>query len=160
MSLATTELSDAHPDAQVMAPLFRDYGGITAFHGPALTLKVYADNALVRGTLEQPGEGRVLAFDGGGSLRCALFGGQLGELAQRMQWSVVYGCVRDVGELATCAVGSKALAAHPRTSEKGLHGGHLGRVLEFGGCRIAPGDWIYADADGILVASGPIHRGH
>lgn len=162
MSLATTDLSDAHPDAQVMAPVFRDYGGITAFHGAAVTLKVYEDNALVRATLESPGEGRVLVVDGGGSLRCALVGGQLGELARRNQWSgiVVHGCVRDVAELAACALGIKALAAHPRKSDKGLHGGHAGRVLDFGGCRIAPGDWIYADADGILVASRPIHRGH
>jgi regulator of ribonuclease activity A len=162
MSLATTDLSDAHPDALVLAPVFRDFGGITAFHGIAVTLKVFEDNALVRAALETPGEGRVLVIDGGGSLRCALVGGQLGELARRNGWAgiVVNGCVRDVAELAACPVGIKALAAHPRKSEKGLHGGHTGRVLDFAGCRVAPGDWIYADADGILVASRPIHHGH
>lgn len=161
MTLATTDLSDAHPDAQVLAPVFRDFGGVSAFHGRAVTLKVFEDNALVRATLESAGDGRVLVVDGGGSLRCALVGGQLAELARRNGWAgiLVHGCVRDLAELAQQAVGIKALAAHPRKSEKGLHGGHTGRVLEFGACRIAPDDWIYADADGVLVSPDRLHAG-
>jgi regulator of ribonuclease activity A len=157
MSYATTDLSDAHPQAQVCDPVFRDFGGRSAFHGPIQTLKIFEDNALVRATLETPGEGRVL--DGGGSLRCALVGGNLGVLAVRNQWAgiVVNGCVRDLAELGAQALGIKALAAHPRKSEKGLHSGHLGRVVEFAGVRFAPGAWLYADADGILVAESALH---
>lgn len=156
---ATTDLCDAHPELQVCAPLFRDFGDRTAFHGPIATLKVFEDNALVRTTLEQPGEGRVLVVDGGGSMRCALVGGQLGELAVRNGWAgiVVYGCVRDCVELAAQDVGIKALAAHPRKSEKGLHTGHAGRVVEFAGVRFAPGAWLYADADGVVVAEHAVH---
>jgi regulator of ribonuclease activity A len=123
MSYATTDLSDAHPQAQVCDPVFRDFGGRSAFHGPIQTLKIFEDNALVRATLETPGEGRVLVVDGGGSLRCALVGGNLGVLAVRNQWAgiVVNGCVRDLAELGAQALGIKALAAHPRKSEKGLH---------------------------------------
>ena len=77
MSLATTDLSDAHPEAAALAPIFRDFGGVTGFHGQVVTLKVFEDNALVRSTLESPGESRVLVVDGGGSLRCALVGGLL-----------------------------------------------------------------------------------
>jgi regulator of ribonuclease activity A len=159
MSYATTDLSDAHPQAQVCDPIFRDFGGRSAFHGPIQTLKIFEDNALVRATLETPGEGRVLVVDGGGSLRCALVGGNLGVLAVRNQWAglVVYGCVRDLAELGAQALGVKALAAHPRKSEKGLHSGHLGRVVEFAGVRFAPGAWLYADADGILVAESALH---
>ena len=143
MSLATTDLSDAHPDAQVLAPIFRDFGGVTGFHGRVVTLKVYEDNALVRSTLETPGAGRVLVV----------------ELGRRNNWAgiVVYGCVRDVAELAAESIGIKALAAHPRKSEKGLHTGHTGRVLEFAGVRIAPDDWLYADVDGVLVSSAQLH---
>jgi len=159
MSLATTDLSDAHPDAPVLAPIFRDFGGVTGFHGRVVTVKVFEDNALVRATLETPGDGRVLVVDGGGSLRCALVGGMLAELGRRNSWSgiVVHGCVRDVAELAAEAIGIKALAAHPRKSEKGLHTGHTGRVVEFAGVRIAPDDWLYADADGVLVSSERLH---
>ena len=159
MSLATTDLSDAYPDAQALAPVFRDFGGVTGFHGRVVTLKVYEDNALVRSTLETPGDARVLVVDGGGSLRCALVGGMLAELGRRNNWAgiVVYGCVRDVAELAVESIGIKALAAHPRKSEKGLHTGHTGRVLEFAGARIAQDDWLYADADGVLVSTKQLH---
>ncbi|MBS0567955.1 MAG: ribonuclease E activity regulator RraA [Proteobacteria bacterium] len=156
---ATADLADAQPEAQVCAPLFRNYGGRRAFHGPVATVKVFEDNALVRATLETPGNGRVLVVDGGGSLRCALVGGMLGELAVNNGWAgiVVNGCVRDTPELETHAVGVKALAAHPRRSEKGLHSGQAGGVVEFAGVRFRPGAWLYADADGIVVADDAIH---
>jgi regulator of ribonuclease activity A len=156
---ATTDLCDAYPDLQVCAPVFRDFGGETAFHGPIATLKVFEDNALVRATLERPGEGRVLVVDGGGSLRCALVGGQLGELALRHGWAglLVNGCVRDRAELAALRLGVKALAAHPRRSEKGLHSGQADRAVEFAGVRFAPGDWLYADRDGVVVAARAVH---
>ncbi|MBO9661637.1 ribonuclease E activity regulator RraA [Dokdonella sp.] len=156
---ATTDLCDAHPDLQVCAPVFHDYGGAGAFHGPIATLKVFEDNALVRATLERPGEGRVLVVDGGGSLRCALVGGQLGMLGVNNGWAgvLVHGCVRDRAELAALAIGVKALATHPRRSEKGLHSGHAGRIVEFAGVRFAPGAWLYADADGIVVADRALY---
>jgi len=157
--IATTDICDAHPDVQTCAPVLRDFGGAAAFHGPIATLKVFEDNALVRATLEQSGGGRVLVVDGGGSLRCALVGGQLGSLARANGWAgiVVHGCVRDSAELAALAIGIKALAAHPRKSEKGLHLGHAARIVEFAGVRFAPGAWLYADADGVVVAAHSIH---
>ena len=159
MSIATADLSDAHPDAQVCAPVFRDYGGKRTFYGPIATVKVFEDNALVRAMLETPGAGRVLVVDGGGSLRCALVGGMLGELALKNGWAgiVVNGCVRDTVELAAQDVGVKALATHPRKSEKGLHSAAAERVVEFAGARFRPGAWLYADADGIVIAERAIH---
>jgi len=156
---ATADLSDAHPEAQVCAPVFRDYGGKRAFHGTIATVKVFEDNALVRSMLETAGQSRVLVVDGGGSLRCALFGGMLGDLAMKNGWTgiVVNGCVRDAAELAAQDVGVKALATHPRKSEKGLHSGVADCVVEFSGVRFQPGAWLYADADGIVVADRAIH---
>src|SRR3712207_8094468 len=84
---ATTDLSDDHPDALVCDPVFQAFGGRPAFSGPVTTLKVFEDNALVRAAVEQPGEGRVLVVDGGGSLRCALFGGNLSVLAAQNGWA-------------------------------------------------------------------------
>lgn len=160
MSTATTDLSDAHPAAQVAEPIFGDFGGEIAFHGAIKTLKVFEDNAAVRATLETPGEGRVLVVDGGGSMRCALVGGMLGELAVKNGWAgiVVYGYVRDSEELAEQAVGIKALGVHPRKSEKGLHSAAADKVVTFAGVTFKPSAWLYADADGIVVADEPIHR--
>lgn len=160
MSYATTDISDAHPDLQVAEPIFADYGGVLAFHGAIVTLKIFEDNALVRSTLETKGEGRVLLVDGGGSTRCALVGGNLGELGVKNGWAgiVVNGCIRDCEELAAQAIGVKALGTHPRKSEKGLHSGHVDKVVSFAGVTFKPGGWLYADADGIVVSDKPVHK--
>ncbi|XLZ70845.1 ribonuclease E activity regulator RraA [Massilia sp. SR12] len=159
MTFATTDLCDENPGLledgtlSVLPPVFHHFGRRASFAGPALTLKVHEDNALVRATLETPGQGRVLVVDGGSSLRRALVGGQLGLLAQNNGWAgvIVDGCVRDSAELAQCDVGIMALATHPqRSAREGI--GQRDIVVNFAGVRIAPGDWIYADADGILVS--------
>ncbi|WP_448627854.1 ribonuclease E activity regulator RraA [Geodermatophilus sp. URMC 64] len=153
MSLSTTDLSDAHPEAQVGEPLFQSYGGRTAFHGPIATLKVFEDNTLVRAAVEQPGEGRVLVVDGGGSLRCALLGGNLAVAAAENGWAgvVVNGAVRDVDEIDAQPIGVRALAALPRRSQKGLHSGQVGLPVAFAGVAFREGEWLYADRDGIVV---------
>jgi regulator of ribonuclease activity A len=158
MSTATTDLLDAHPELQTAEPVFRDFGGSQAFAGPVETLAVLEDNTLVREALESPGEGRVLVVDGRGSLRCALVGDRLAALGVEHGWVgiVVNGCVRDTAELARLPIGIKALAAHPRRSEKRGQG-RRGVAVEFAGVGFEPGAWCYADADGIVVAAGPVH---
>lgn len=151
---ATTDLSDAFPDrVRHVQPGFRDYGGLPVFCGPVATLRVPDDNSLVRAAVETPGNGRVLVVDGGGAMEYALFGGNLGKLAEENGWAgvVVNGCVRDAAELRLCAVGVKALATHPKRSDKRGFG-ESDVVLRFGGITLAPGEWLYADEDGIVVA--------
>ena len=157
--LSTTDLCDAHCDElndgrmAVLAPQYISFGKRRAFFGHAVTLAVTDDNALVRATLETPGEGRVLVIDGGGSQRCALVGGQLALLAQNNGWSgiIVDGCVRDVDELNAADIGIRAKAVHPRRGGK-LGAGHRDIIIHIAGTHIRPGDWIVADADGILVS--------
>ena len=123
MTLTTTDVSDAHPEAQVCDPVFQAFGGRRAFSGPITTLKVFEDNSMIREIVQTPGEGRVLVVDGGGSLRCGLFGGNLAVAAARNGWAgvVINGCARDADELDAEPVGIRALALHPRRSERGLH---------------------------------------
>lgn len=158
MTFHTTDLCDDHGDrVQVADPLFRHFGRRVRFAGPIATLKVFEDNSLVRSTLETAGHGRVLVIDGGGSTRCALVGGQLGELAVQNGWSgiVVWGCVRDTVELDVQDVGIRAIGTHPRKSVKRGEGTYDG-VLQFAGVRFLPGHWLYADEDGIVVAPEPL----
>ena len=159
MIFATCDICDANEDKlaagtlTVLPPVFRSFGKRRAFCGPATTLKVFEDNPLVRAQLETPGNGHVLVVDGGGSLRCALVGGNLGQLAEKNGWTgiVVYGCIRDSDELNACDIGVRALAIHPqRSMRKGL-GDRDVRVV-IAGVVVNPGNWIYADADGVLVA--------
>lgn len=155
MPLATTDLCDAHPsDVRVAEPLFRDFGGLPAFAGPIATLDVFEDNSLVRTALEEQGEGRVLVIDGRGSLRCALLGGNLAALAEEHGWAgvVVFGAVRDTRELAAAKIGVKALAAHPKKSEK-KGAGRRDVPVTFAGVTFTPGEWLYADEDGVIVSA-------
>jgi regulator of ribonuclease activity A len=159
MTFATTDLCDdnesmlADGRLAVLPPVYRHFGKHTRFCGRATTLKVFEDNALVRSTLETVGHGNVLVIDGGASLRRALVGGKLGVLAQENGWAgiVVDGCIRDSDEIDACEIGVRALAVHPRKSSKRGEGERDVRVC-IGGVFVDPGDWIYADADGILVA--------
>ena len=158
MTHATADLYDAHGDSiRVMAPIFRDYGGQSAFSGAVVTLKVFEDNSLVRATLEEPGLARVLVVDGGGSLRCALVGDQLAELGVQNGWVgiLVYGCVRDSAALAALPIGIKAVATNPRKSVKKGEGSRDG-VLRFAEVVIYPGDFLYADGDGVVLAERPL----
>jgi len=158
MTQATADLYDAHGESlRVMAPVFRDFGGHRQFAGLVVTLKAYEDNSLVRATLEEPGLARVLVVDGGGSLRCALVGDQLAELGVKNGWAgiVVYGCVRDSAALATLPIGIKAVATNPRKSVKKGEGSR-DAVLRFAEVVIYPGDYLYADGDGVVLAERPL----
>lgn len=154
MTYATTDLCDDHSDnLQIAEPIFQDFGTTTRFHGPITTLKLFEDNSLVRDTLETDGNGGVLVVDGGGSKRCALLGGNLAVLAQENNWVgvVVYGCIRDREEIEDTTVGVKALAAHPLKSRKqGI--GEKDIPVHFAGVSFRPGEWLYADVDGMVVS--------
>ena len=154
MSAKTADLFDRFGDALSVAdPLFYDYGGHTTFSGPIATVKVYEDNTKVREALEEPGEGRVLVIDGAGSLRFALVGDKLGELAVRNGWSglVVYGCIRDSEAMSALPLGVKAMATNPRKTDK-RDVGERGSPVTFAGVTFVPGHMLYADRDGVVVA--------
>ena len=145
-------------DISVLPPLFLCFGQQVKFCGTARTVKVFEDNVLVRAALETAGHGQVLVVDGGGSMRCALVGGNLGKLAEKNGWAgiVVNGCVRDSDELNACNVGIRALATHPKRSiRQGL--GESDIPVLIAGVEIHSGDWIYADADGVVVSREQLH---
>ncbi|MBI2800829.1 MAG: ribonuclease E activity regulator RraA [Gammaproteobacteria bacterium] len=155
MTQATADLYDTHGEnLRIAAPIFRDYGGTLAFEGPIAIVKVFEDNSLVRAALEQPGQGRVLVVDGGGSMRCALVGDVLADLGVKNGWSgiVIYGCVRDSAALSRMPIGVKALGTNPRKSVKKGEG-DKDIAVRFAEITITAGEYLYADSDGIVVAS-------
>jgi regulator of ribonuclease activity A len=155
---STPELCDRYGDRlQVAEPLFRDFGGRAGLAGEIETVRVLEDNALVRRILEGAGRGRVLVVDGQGSRRCALIGGRLAALASANGWAglVVYGCVRDVGEIAAAPLGVKALAPCPRPPAK-RGTGEQGVPVSFAGITFVPGHWVWGDADGLVVADAAL----
>ncbi|QFU01873.1 Putative regulator of ribonuclease activity [Halomonas sp. THAF5a] len=151
--IVTPDICDAYPDVQVLEPLFVNVGGQEAFCGPVRTVKCFEDNSRVKEAVAEPGDGAVLVVDAGGSTRCAMLGDMLAEQAAGNGWAgvVMYGCVRDVDVLAETDLGIQALGAHPRKSEKRGEG-QRDLPVTFAGVTIAPGQWLYADNNGILIA--------
>jgi regulator of ribonuclease activity A len=139
---------------RIVAPMFQRYGGRNSFSGEIFTLKVFEDNSLVREAFAKDGSGKVLVIDGGGSLRCALVGDQLAILAHKNGWEgvVVYGCIRDSADINGIDIGVRALNTHPQKSiKKGA--GDRDIAVTFGGVTFNPGEFVYADDDGVLVSS-------
>lgn len=154
----TADLMDAHPDSQACVLPFRDFGGRKSFCGKIQTVSCQEDNLLVRRSLEQRVEGDVLVVDGAGSLRRALVGDVLGGLAAANGWSgiVVHGAVRDVEALQTIDLGVRALGTNPQRGER-TGAGQTNVAVAFGGVEFKPGEWLYADADGVIVSKVPLH---
>lgn len=154
MNYATADLWDANEgQIQVAEPIFSDYGGKRSFWGPVRTLKCFEDNSLVRQALGYPGDGAVLVVDAGGSRRCAMLGDQLAELAVKNGWAgvVMFGLIRDSAVIGEMELGVKALGTLPIKSVKRGEG-QLDVPVTFAGVTFAPDNWLYADADGIVVA--------
>lgn len=150
---STCDLYDRYEaTARVADPVFRDFGARARFSGAAVTVKCFEDNSRVKELLATPGAGKVLVVDGGGSLRAALMGDLIAKSAVKNGWEgvVIHGCVRDAAVLATLDLGIKALAAIPRKTVR-LNEGQTGLPVTLAGVRIAPGDLVFADADGVLV---------
>lgn len=155
MNIKTADLYDEYEERlQVCEPLFQHYGGHHSFCGPIETLKCHEDNSLVGELLRQPGEGRVLVVDAGGSLRCAMLGDRLAQHAVDNQWAgvLMFGCVRDSVDLGEMPLGVMALATNPRKSiKKGI--GEAGISIKFGGVIFNSREWLYADEDGVIVSA-------
>ena len=161
--MATCDLCDAHKNDdsgafRVLPPVFREFGAVRRFTGPVVTVKCFEDNTPVKQAVESAGEGRVLVVDGGGSLRRALLGGNLGAAAARNGWAgvVIDGCVRDLSEINLLPLGIRALALNPMPTMRAGQG-HTGGSIRVQGTRVHTGDWLYADPDGMVLSRVPLH---
>jgi regulator of ribonuclease activity A len=154
MSPQTADLVDAHAATlRGCNAQFHSYGGRTRFHGPVRTIKCFEDNLLIKQALSTSGNGAVLVIDGGASLRCCLLGDFMAELGHKNGWAglIVWGAVRDTVALGKLDLGLKALGSHPfRPTKTGA--GVVDAPVEFGDVTFRPGDWVYADEDGIVLS--------
>ncbi len=158
MQYVTPDLCDAYPDLiQVVEPMFSNFGGRDSFGGEIVTVKCFEDNSRVKELVERPGVGKVMVVDGGGSLRRALLGDMLAEKAAKNGWEgiIVYGCIRDVDVIAQTDLGVQALASHPlKTDKRGI--GDIDVPVTFGGVTFRPGEYVYADNNGIIQSPKPL----
>ena len=155
--ISTPDLTDEHPAARAIELQLRNFGGVKKFGGPAVTIKCHEDNSLVKACVDEPGEGRVIVVDGGGSLRRALLGDMLAEKAASNGWAglVIHGVIRDVDEIGATALGVQALGTTPLKTEK-LGMGQRDVPVSMGGVTIHPGEYVYADNNGVIVSAKPL----
>ena len=163
--LCNDHKNDASGVFRVLPPVFRDYGAVQKFYGPVVTVKCFEDDSHVREALNMSGYEetpagpvhRVLVVDGGGSLRRALMGGNMGAMAVRNGWAglVIDGCVRDVKMLAELRLGIRALGSQPMPTVK-RNAGQCNMAVHVQSVSVRPGDWLYADADGIVISASQL----
>ena len=94
-----------------MPPGLRDHGGVEGFSGKAVVAQCDGTDPMARKILNEEGTGKVLAVDGGASLKRALIDDLLAELAVKRGWSgmVIDVCVRDASEIEGMDAGIEAL---------------------------------------------------
>jgi regulator of ribonuclease activity A len=154
MSRTVCDLCDEHEAIiQVAEPIFTSFGARNTFGGIISTVKCHEDNSLVRDIVATSGAGHVLVVDGGGSRRRSLLGDMLAAKAVAAKWEgiVLFGAVRDLEALAALDLGILALAASPlKTEKKGI--GERNIAVRFAGINFVPGEYLYADRNGMIVA--------
>ncbi len=157
MMFSTPDLADEHPDVRALELDLRNFGGHRCFGGRVVTIKCHEDNSLVKALVDEAGEGRVIVVDGGGSRRRALLGDMLAAKAAANGWAglVIDGVIRDVDEIGKTPLGVQALGTVPLKTDK-LGMGQRDVALNIGGGKVLPGDWVYADNNGVIVSKVPL----
>ncbi len=163
-NFVTCDLLDENPESQVCLPniegkSFRSFGARDKFCGEIVTVKCFEDNSRVKALLNSDGKdnngaGKVLVVDGGGSMRCALLGDMIAESAIDNGWAgvIVYGCVRDVDDIAKMDIGVMALGCIPRKSTR-RDEGQTDIEIRFGDLILNSGMFVYADNNGIIASN-------
>lgn len=153
--IVTADLYDLHhTEVQVCEAQLRQFGRPLSLFGPCETLVTFEDHRPVLRALEQPGEGRVLVIDAGGSLRVGVLGDRLAGIALDNGWRGinVNGAIRDSRGIDALEIGVHALGTTARRGNRETQG-RAGVPIRFGGVTFTPGDWVYADADCVITAS-------
>mgnify|MGYP001500642458 FL=1 len=155
MEYNTSELCDIYADMiDVVEPMFMNFGGKSSFGGQITTIKCFENLGLIAETLQQPGLGKVLLVDGGGSLRRALIDSDIAQMAFENEWEgiIVYGSIREVDQLDDINIGIQSLASIPVGADDNRTG-EVDVAVNFGGVTFLPDDHVYADSTGIILSA-------
>ncbi|ADT88011.1 putative 4-hydroxy-4-methyl-2-oxoglutarate aldolase [Vibrio furnissii] len=150
----TPDICDQYESQVTLLELpLQNFGMRSAFWGQIVTVRCYHDNSKVKEMLSQNGKGKVLVVDGHGSCQKALMGDQIAISAIENEWEgvIINGAVRDVVAMSQMDLGIKALGACPFKTEK-RGAGDVNVTLTIHNQMIQPGDYLYADWNGVLLS--------
>jgi 4-hydroxy-4-methyl-2-oxoglutarate aldolase len=115
-----------------------------------------ADNLWLHRAIYAASPGDVLVVDVGGQIEAGYWGELMSYAAQRRHLGglVIDGGVRDVERITALgfAVFAAAICIRGTTKAAG-HAGSIGDVVQIGEVRVATGDTVLGDADGVVVVS-------
>ncbi|MFM2028819.1 MAG: hypothetical protein RL517_10 [Pseudomonadota bacterium] len=135
------------------------HGRITALRasmkmaGPAFTVEVRAgDNLMIHAAMSLAKPGDVLVIDGKGDLTAALMGAIMINACKKLGFAgvVIDGAIRDTLELAELDFPIFSAGVNPNGPTKQVSG-RIGHPISVGDVAVNPGDFITADADGVVV---------
>ena len=153
MKSYTADICDSYPnEVQVVAPIFKSFGGVSMCHGKVTTVQLFEDNkALVELLRDNRGDGKVCVVDVVGNY-CAVVGETLMGYAYHNGWAgiIINGYVRDTHQTTQIPVGLWALGTYPYKSQK-KQDAIFNQTLKFATVEFREGEYIYADRDGIVL---------
>lgn len=157
--LSTAEISDAldyfHLPGSALG--IGRVAGLPRLFGPAYTVRFAPVDTACKGTvgdfIDDVAPGSVIVLDNGGRLDCTVWGGILSQLAQRrgVAGSVIDGVCRDTAEADGCGYPLYSRGRFMRTGKDRVQVEQVLGPVTLGGVRVAPGDIVAGDADGIVV---------
>jgi len=121
--------------------------------GPALTVEVRpGDNLMIHAAMALARPGDVLVVDGKGDQTSALMGTIMMTACRQLGIAgvIVDGAVRDSLEIDEMDFPVFSVGTNPNGPTKNI-GGRIGHAVSCGGVTVHSGDFVLADADGIVV---------
>lgn len=155
MNYQTADLCDDNQNKkiQVLPAKFKNYGGLKKFHGQVVTMKLNKSNfTLLEMLRDEQGDGKIVVVDNSEHF-FGVVGDRLLGYAKKNNWKAIIlnGYVRDTDETEKIDVGLYAIGTCPlRNFEQTEAKREI--ILDFQGIIVKPGDYVYADNDGIIIS--------
>jgi RraA family protein len=121
--------------------------------GPAFTVEVRpGDNLMIHAAMSLAKPGDVLVIDGKGDQTSALMGTIMMTACKQLGIAgvIIDGAVRDSLEIDEMDFPVFSVGTNPNGPTKNI-GGRIGHPVSCGGVTVNPGDFVLADADGVVV---------
>jgi 4-hydroxy-4-methyl-2-oxoglutarate aldolase len=153
MGIDVSALSDADKTLPVLDPAVRAMIPDVRMAGPAFTVLAEDDHLPVMTALEEASPGDVLVIATSGGSR-AVFGELFATEAQRrgLAGIVADGLCRDLRGLRRIGLPVFARGTTPRSGTT-VSRAALGATIACGGVPVSPGDIVFGDDDGVLIAT-------
>jgi regulator of RNase E activity RraA len=154
VGLPPTTLADVLGREQVMDIGIRPlWPSVTRLAGPAFTVRCApGDNLMLHAAIYRAEPGSVIVVEAG-DVDYAVAGGNVCAVAHRrgVAGFVVDGVIRDLAEVREIGFPVFARGVIPIPGAKKVVTGPLNEPVRCGGVRVAPGDIVVADEEGIVV---------